>query len=157
MSNAVFYRSGLARDLTPLGRALLLSLQVRAEQIDALVEAMPAQILANRTRREGKPAALSRSAKRTIKSFAKDSRNASEELATLVAKLPSESQLIRTALEIERTTLSLDQAVYTGGHPEDEALARPLLELRAQNIADLETFLSRSKRQLADQDRQECQ
>jgi hypothetical protein len=41
--------------------------------------------------------------------------------------------------------MSLDQAVYTAGHPEDQALAQPLLELRAQNIADLEAFLSRSK------------
>jgi hypothetical protein len=63
----------------------------------------------------------------------------------LIASLPTESLLIRTALETERTTLSIDQAVFTTGHPEDQALAHPLLELRAQNIADLEAFLSRSK------------
>ncbi len=137
MSNALFYRSALARDVTPEGRALFQSLLSRAEQIDALAEALPAQILANKTRREGKPAALTKLAKKTIKSFAKDSRKAATELPALVASLPSESLLIRTALESERTTLSLDQAVYTGGHPEDQVLAQPLLELRAQNIADL--------------------
>jgi hypothetical protein len=145
MSNAIFYRSALARDLTREGRALCQSLLSRAEQIDALAEALPAQILANKTRREGKPAALTKPAKKTIKSFANDSRKAAADLPALIASLPTESLLIRTALETERTTLSIDQAVFTTGHPEDQALAHPLLELRAQNIADLEAFLSRSK------------
>ena len=145
MSNPVFYRSSLARDLTPEGRVLFQSLLARAEQIDALVQALPDQILANRTRREGKSPFLTRSAKKTVRSFARDSRNASKELPALIASLPSEALLVRTALETERTTLSLDQAVYTGGHPEDDALARPVLELRAQNIAELEAFLSESK------------
>jgi hypothetical protein len=142
MSNAIFYRSALARDLTPEGRALFQSLLSRTEQIDALAEGLPAQILANKTRRDGKPAALTKPAKKTIKSFAKDSRKAAAELPAMVASLHTESLLIRTALETERTTLSLDQAVSTGGYPEDQAIAQPLLELRAQNIADLEAFLS---------------
>ncbi len=152
MSNAVFYRSVLARDLTPEGRVLFQALIARAEQIDALVEALPAQFLANRTRREGKPAALSRSAKKTTKSFEEDSHIAAKELPAMIAKLPSESLLIRAALETERTSLSLDQAVYNGGHPEDEALARPLLELRALNIGELEAFLARPMLQASNRD-----
>jgi hypothetical protein len=153
MSNAVFYRSALARDFTPEGQALFQSLLACAEQIDSLAEALQAQFLANRTRREGKPAALTRSAKKTINSFAKDSRNAAKELPAMIASLPSESLLIRGALETERTTLSLDRAVYTGGHPEDAALAQPLLELRAQNIAELEAFLARPMPESAKQDK----
>ncbi len=99
MSNPIFYRSALARDLTPEGRALFQSLLVRTEQIDALAEPLPAQFLANRTRREGKPAALTTSARKTIKSFAKDSRIAAKELPAMIASLPSESLLIRAALE----------------------------------------------------------
>jgi phytoene dehydrogenase-like protein len=146
MSNAVFYRSALARELTPEVRALIQSLFSRAEQIDSRAEELPAQFLANRARREGKPPALTKSAKRTIRSFERDSRKAAEELPALVASVPTEA-LLRSALESERTALSLDQAVYTGGHQEDEALARPLLELKAENIAELEAFLSRSKTQ----------
>jgi hypothetical protein len=146
MSNAVFYRSALARELTPEVRALIQSLFSRAEQIDSRAEELPAQFLANRARREGKPPALTKSAKRTIRSFERDSRKAAEELPALVASVPTEA-LLRSALESERTALSLDQAVYTGGHQEDEALARPLLELRAENIAELEAFLVGSRTQ----------
>ncbi len=147
MSNAVFYRSALARELTPEVRALIQSLFSRAEQIDSRAEELPAQFLANRARREGKPPALTKSAKRTIRSFERDSRKAAEELPALVASVPTEALLLRSALESERTALSLDQAVYTGGHQEDEALARPLLELRAENIAELEAFLVGSRTQ----------
>jgi hypothetical protein len=146
MSNAVFYRSALARELTPEVRALIQSLFSRAEQIDSRAEELPAQFLANRARREGKPPALTKSAKRTIRSFERDSRKAAEELPALVASVPTEA-LLRSALESERTALSLDQAVYIGGHQEDEALARPLLELRAENIAELEAFLVGSRTQ----------
>lgn len=38
MSNAVFYRSALARELTPEVRALFQSLFSRAEKIDTLAE-----------------------------------------------------------------------------------------------------------------------
>jgi hypothetical protein len=146
MSNAVFYRSALARELTPEVRALIQSLFSRAEQIDSRAEELPAQFLANRARREGKPPALTKSAKRTIRSFERDSRKAAEELPALVASVPTEA-LLRSALESERTALSLDQAVYIGGHQEDEALARPLLELRAENIPELEAFLVGSRTQ----------
>ena len=71
MSNAIFYRSALSRELSPEVHALFQSLFSRAEQIDALAEALPARILANRTKREGKPTAPTRSAKRTIRSFRK--------------------------------------------------------------------------------------
>jgi hypothetical protein len=77
MNNAIFYRSALARDLTPEGRALCQSLLSRAEQIDALAEALPAQILANKTRREGKPAALTKPAKKQ-----------SNHLQTILARQP---------------------------------------------------------------------
>jgi hypothetical protein len=57
-------------------RALFQSLFSRAEKIDALAKALPAQILANRTKREASPAALTKSAKRTVRSFEKDSTKA---------------------------------------------------------------------------------
>jgi hypothetical protein len=145
VSNAVFYRSALAREITPEMRALFQSCFSRAEQIDEIGEALPAQFAANRARREGKPSALTKSARRTIRSFAKDSEKAAAELPALVAALPNAALLVRTALESERTALLLDQAVYIGGHGEDEELARPLLELRAKNIAELEAFLSASR------------
>ena len=71
----------------------------------------------------------------------------------MVASIRSETLLVRTALESERSTLSMDQAVYTAGHPEDVALARPMLELRAANIAELEAFLSGAKPQAAEPSR----
>ena len=142
MSNTVFYRSALTRELTPRAQALFQSLFSRTEQIDALADALPAQILANRTRREGKPVTLSAAAKRTIRSVTKDSEKFAAELPALIAGIRSEAKLVRTALDFERTAHSLDQTVYTSGHPEDAVLARPMLDMRAENIAELEAFLS---------------
>jgi hypothetical protein len=142
VSSDVLYRSASAGDLSPEARALMQSLLARAERIDALAEALPAQILANRARREGKPITLTSSAKRAVRSFAQDSRDAAAQLPALLARLRSEIQVIRIALDIERTDLSMDQAVYSAGYPEDRALARPLLEMRAENIAELEAYLS---------------
>ncbi len=142
MSNAVFYRSGLARDLTPEVKALFESLLARAERIDAMSRTLPDQIRANRRRREGKPDARRRSAKKSVHSFEEDSQEAAARLPSLIAGLRSEALLVRTALQCERTALEMDRAVYIGGHPEDDALGRPLLGLRAEDIAELEAFVS---------------
>jgi hypothetical protein len=142
MSSSTFYRSAMERDLSPEVRRLMLSLLARAERIDALAESLPAKHLANRARREGKPVVLSKSAKRTIRSFEQDSRLAAAELPALVAGLRSELALVRAALGNERTALSMEQALFSVGHPEDVALSRPLLEMIAENIAELEAFLS---------------
>lgn len=142
MSTTVFYRSALTRELTPRAHALFQSLFSRIEKIDAFADALPAQILANRSRREGKPITLSAAAKRTIRSFAKDSEQFAAELPALIAGIRGEPKLVRTALDFERTALSLDKTVYSSGHPEDAALARPMLDLRAENIAELEAFLA---------------
>ena len=61
-----------------------------------------------------------------------------------VSGLRCEVQLVQIALETERTSLSMDQAIYSSMHPEDSAMARPLLEMRAETIAELEAFLSRA-------------
>ena len=140
MSNAAFYRCALAGDLSAGVRALFESLLSRAARIDGLARSLPDQIRANRERREGGPVSLSKAERRTIRSFEADAERAAAELPSLVASLRPESLLVRTALESERTALRMDRAVHAGGHPEDEALARPLLELRAANIADLEAF-----------------
>jgi hypothetical protein len=142
MSSAIFYRAALDRDLSPEVRRLMQSLLARAERIDALAESRPAELLANRARREGKPVVLGSSAKRTIRSFERDSRRAAPELPALVAGLRSEHDLVSAALGSERRALSMEQAVFSVGHPEDVAISRPLLEMIAENIAELEGFLS---------------
>jgi hypothetical protein len=40
-------------------------------------------------------------------------------MPALVARVRSEIQLVRIALQGERTDLLMDQAVYSAGHPED--------------------------------------
>ena len=94
MSNALFYRSALARELTPEVRALIQSLFSRAEQIDSR-GGTAGSIPGESRRREGKPPALTKSAKRTIRSFERDSRKAAEELPALVASVPTEALLRR--------------------------------------------------------------
>jgi hypothetical protein len=145
VSNAVIYRSALARELTPEVTVLFEWLLARATEIDALADTLPDQLLANRARREGNSPALTKSAKKAIRSFTKDSQKAASELPALVAALPTEALLVRTALECERTALSTDEALYSGGHHEDELLTRPLFELRSQTIAALEAFVSGPK------------
>jgi hypothetical protein len=146
MSNAIFYRSALTRPLSPPERRLIESLLSRAERIESLAALLPDQIGANRERREGGPVVLSKSEKRTIRSFERDAQKAAAEMPSIVAGIPSVIALLRTALAAEGNALQLDRVVYTGGHPEDESLARPLLELRQANIAELEQFLSKSRR-----------
>jgi hypothetical protein len=146
MSDGLFYRLALARDLTPGVKSLFQSLLARAERLDGMQAALPDQILANRSRREARPVTLSKSAQRAIRLSEKDAREAAEEMPALVSGLP-ETLLVRSALESERAALSLDQIFATSGHPEDQALARPLVELRAENIAELEAFLAGSRTQ----------
>jgi hypothetical protein len=146
MGNAIFYRSALTRPLNAHERRLIESLLSRAERIGVLAAALPDRIRANRERREGAPVVPSKSEKRTIRSFERDAEKAGAEIPSMVARIPSVVGLLRTALAAERDALQLDQVVYTGGHAEDEALARPLLELRQANISELERFLSDSDR-----------
>ena len=104
-------------------------------------------ILANRKRREGREVKFTKSQLRTIRSFESDARKAEAELPKLIAVLPSIHLLLKTALESERTAMQLDEAVWKGMHPEDEALTKPLLGMRAANVAEVEGFLSRNKAQ----------
>jgi hypothetical protein len=147
MSNPVFYRSALARSLSPDERRLVESCLARSEQIEALARSLPGMISANRARREGREVALTKSQLRTIQSFERDQREAEAEIPKLIATLPSLDLLLGTALASERDAMQLDKAVFTGGHLEDEALAKPLLELRSANIGEIEDFLSRAKLQ----------
>lgn len=146
MSSPIFYRSALARSLTPEERRLVESCLLRSEQIEALALSLPEMILANRTRREGREITLTRSQLRTIRSSERGRREAEAEVPNLVATIPSVHLLLRTALKSERDAMRLDEVVFTGGHPEDEALAKPLLDLRSGNIAEIEDFLSRTGR-----------
>jgi hypothetical protein len=146
MSSTVFYSGVLARDLSPEIRTLTQVLLSRSEQVEALAAELPSQIRANRARREGKPQSLPRSAKGTIRSFDRDARDAAAELPALLAGVRSEFQVVRIALECERSELALQESLYSAAHPEDAALARPLLEKRAENIGELEAFLSATTR-----------
>ncbi len=140
MSHPILYRAALARVLSQEERRLVESCLARSEQVDALARTLPDMILENRRRREGPQVTFTKSQLRTIRSFERDSRKAAAELPQILAAIPSVHLLLVTAIEGERTALRMDMAVHAGGHPEDEALARPLLELRAANIADLEAF-----------------
>jgi hypothetical protein len=142
LSDAIFYRSALARPLTPEVQKLFESLLSRAEQIEALAHALPDQILANRSRREARPIKLNKSAQRTIRSFEQDSREAAATIPGLVAGMPSETLLVRSALGTEKDALDMDCVIYLGTHPEDGMLAKPLLELRKASIAELEAFVA---------------
>jgi hypothetical protein len=141
MSSPVFYRSALCRSLTPDERRLLESCLARSEQMDAVARSLPELILANRTKREGRKVTFTKTQLRAIRSSERDEKEADAEIPKLVAKFPSVRLLLHTALDCERGAMRLDTALSAGGHPDDEVHAKPLLELRSANIAEIEEFL----------------
>jgi len=145
MSNTIIYQCALARPMTPDERRVVESCLARSEQVDALARSLPEMILANRSRREGREIKLTKSQLRMIGSAERDAAKAEAEFLDGAAKVLSVHLLLCSALECERDAMGEDEVIFKGGHPEVDALGKPLLDLRSANIAELEEFLSRSK------------
>jgi hypothetical protein len=145
MSNTSLYRHLLTRPLTPEEREFVASCLARSEQLDALSQSLPGQLLASRSRREGREIKLTKSQLGTIRSFERDSAEAEAYLLDAISKVPSIHQVLQQALYGERCDQKGLEVIYGAVQPDEALLAKPLMDLRATAIAEIEEFLSKSK------------
>jgi len=144
MPGTDFYSVAAERTQSTGLRNLLQQLASRAETLAGLQRELQEAIMRNREVRTGKPVRFSKKAKKTIREFEQDAREASQGLSERVAKLSDES-LLRIALTSERQQLSMEEQLYATFHEDDKKAANRVLEFRRKTIDVIERYVEGSE------------
>src|SRR5262245_22316753 len=137
MATSSFYDVACRAAKAPEVHALMTELRRLARKGERLQEEFAAQILANRTRREGKPPKISKAARRWQRQAEEGGREADERLAQLVPQL-SDEQLLRQALNgWDMATHLHNPADY---HEDDRAFAERIDRHYRQALRRVKNF-----------------
>jgi hypothetical protein len=121
VSTASFYVAARKSAQSPEVRTLMADLLKRAQARDRMLAEFADHIVANRTRREGKPPKISKAAKDWMREAEDDARRASAGQAERIAKLSDEA-LLRLALSGWDLAVQLHNPA--SHHEDDRAFAR---------------------------------
>jgi hypothetical protein len=121
MSSTSFYEVACKSANAPEVRALMTDLLKLARTRDRMEAQFAEQIIANRTRREGKPPTQAKDARQWLREADDDARRASEGMAERVAKLSDEG-LLRVALSGWDLAIQLHNPA--NHHEDDRAFAQ---------------------------------
>jgi hypothetical protein len=140
MASSTFYEVACRTAQAAEVRALMTELLALAREHERLQVEFTAQIVANRTRREGKPPKVSRAAKQWQHEAEADARKAADGQAERIAKL-SDEQLLRQALNGWDTVVQFHHpASY---HEDDRPFAQRIDRHNRQALRRVKSFFRR--------------
>lgn len=140
MATATFYEAASRVAKSPEVRALMSDLLERARERDQLQAEFARQVLANRARREGKPAKISKEAEQWHRESKEKSRAALDLQDQRIAKLTDE-QLLSQALNGWDLAVQLhNPSVF---HEDDRALAERIDRHNRQALRQVKSFYRR--------------
>lgn len=144
MSGALHYELTHEHLRSAALREAFAPLVARAREIEARNAALAEQLAANRARRTGKPARHGARARAAMDEASSEIDRLAAALPAQVAAIEGDEWLLRSVLDAERWTLEMERSVFGAGPAEDVALVEPILALRAENVAALETLVARA-------------
>jgi len=137
MASSSFYEVACRTAKAPELRALMTELRRLARERERLQSEFTGQILANRTRREGKPPKISKAARQWQREAEEGGREAADGQAERIAKL-SDEQLVGVALNgWDLAVLTHNPASY---HEDDRAFAERLDRHNRQALRRVKNF-----------------